>query len=520
MKVSHKSSSSKTGPIRNRWAFLVGINDYADKAFSTLKFCVNDVLELEQLLKNLGYTVVSLHDNVIHERLKPTRDNVEAELTQLCRVVAPDDLLLVHFACHGMLVNEKPVFITHETRKSILEQKALPLSEVELKIRESKARRVILTIDACHSGVEIGREPGNSEFIWNTYELAEGFALIAASTAQQIAQEWQEKQHGVFTYYLLEGLSSRKADRINKGFVTVDDLKTYVLDGLRRWNVEHGGFLQEPTARTEGMGDIIIADYRETPIKIENNLQFLPHNPFTDTLAVHEEIRFIGRKLELNRLLSRLYSSSVALLGDVKIGKSSLLLNLKRMWKGNTIGPLNCNLLKDQNDFFQHIANELGLNCIDWPEIRNAIEKKKLLFLLDEFDVAPQCGFTYEVLGRFRAICDTNRSFKMVTVTRKPLNEVFPDTGVGSPAYNFLIPFTLGPLNEHDANLLLSHPWAPEAPQFDTETCKNLLHLAEYHTTGYHPFKLQRAAFHRYEALADSTYNWKNAYKQDVEQLL
>jgi hypothetical protein len=91
--------------------------------------------------------------------------------------------------------------------------------------------------------------------------MAEGFAFIAASTAQQVAQEWAEKEHGVFSYYLLEGLSG-KADRTGKHLVTVDDLKTHVLDGLRRWNVEHGGLLQEPTARTEGMGDIILADYR------------------------------------------------------------------------------------------------------------------------------------------------------------------------------------------------------------------------------------------------------------------
>jgi hypothetical protein len=43
----------------------------------------------------------------------------------------------------------------------------------------------------------------------------------------------------------------------------VDDLKTHVLDGLRRWNVEQGGAIQEPTAQTEGMGDMILADYRD-----------------------------------------------------------------------------------------------------------------------------------------------------------------------------------------------------------------------------------------------------------------
>ena len=250
-----------TGPIRDRWALLVGVDRYVDPAFAPLKFCVNDVLALEWTLKGLGYTVVALHDEADEERLLPTRDNVEAELARLCRVAGPDDLLLVHFACHGTLVNGQPVLVTRETRAPTLARKALPLAEVEHQMRESQARRLVLTLDACHTGVEIGRDMADPEFIRNAYELAEGFALIAASTAQQVAQEWKEKEHGVFTYYLLEGLSGQ-ADRAGKEFVTVDDLKTHVLDGLRRWNVEHGGLLQEPTARTEGLGDIVLADYR------------------------------------------------------------------------------------------------------------------------------------------------------------------------------------------------------------------------------------------------------------------
>ncbi|MEA5574263.1 hypothetical protein, partial [Calothrix sp. UHCC 0171] len=69
-------------------------------------------------------------------------------------------------------------------------------------MRDSQARQLVLTLDACHSGVELGRDLTDPDFIRNVYKLAEGFALIAASTAQQKAFEWQEKQHGVFTYYV------------------------------------------------------------------------------------------------------------------------------------------------------------------------------------------------------------------------------------------------------------------------------------------------------------------------------
>ena len=250
-----------TGPIRNRWALLVGVNRYVEPAFPSLKYCVADVLALAQVLKGLGYTVVALHDEAQEERLRPTRENVEAELARVCQVAGPDDLLWAHFACHGKLVDGRPLLVTRETRAPTLARRALPLAEVEAQMRGSRARRLVLTLDACHTGVEMGRDIADPEFIKNAYELAEGFALIAASTAQQVAQEWEAKQHGVFTYYLLEGLSGR-ADRAGKGLVTVGDLATHVLDGLRRWNVEQGGLLQEPTARTEMMGDMILADYR------------------------------------------------------------------------------------------------------------------------------------------------------------------------------------------------------------------------------------------------------------------
>jgi hypothetical protein len=248
-------------PIRDRWILLVGVNRYIDPAIHPLNFGVNDVLALGELLKTLNYTVLALHDGAPEERLLPTRDNVLAALTQLSQAIGPNDLLWVHFSCHGKPVNGQPMLITRETRAPTLARTALPLAEVEQLMRDSHAHRLVLTLDACHTGVEIGRDLADPEFVRNAYEGAEGFALIAASTAQQIAQEWKKQKHGVFTYYLLQGLSGQ-ADHADKGFVTVDDLRTYVLDSLRRWNVEHGGLLQEPTARTEGLGDIILADYR------------------------------------------------------------------------------------------------------------------------------------------------------------------------------------------------------------------------------------------------------------------
>jgi len=73
----------------------------------------------------------------------------------------------------------------------------------------------------------------------------------------------------------------------------------------------------------------------------------------------------------------------------------------------------------------------------------------------------------------------------------------------------------LGLFTEIEARQLLNHPWAPDVALFDTETCGRLLEL-----TGCHPYKLQLAAFHHFESLADPTYDWQTRYRQDMEQML
>lgn len=260
-------------PIKNRWALLVGINEYDDDAFPDLKFCINDVLALQKLLEGIGYTVIVLHDHAPQRRLLPSRTNIKAELARLCQVMDEDDLLYVHFAGHGMQHNDYPALITSDTRATILDETALALADLKKRMQNGRTRRLVLTLDACHVGVDIGRNISDYEqFIRHVFELAEGFAVIAGSTAQQAAHDWKEKEHGVFTYYLIQGL--RGAAMNDYRLVTVDSLKSFVLDKLCHWNVQYGGlFLQELTADIKSRGDMILVDYRGISPPIENGFE-------------------------------------------------------------------------------------------------------------------------------------------------------------------------------------------------------------------------------------------------------
>ncbi|MCX6027978.1 MAG: toll/interleukin-1 receptor domain-containing protein [Chloroflexi bacterium] len=241
----------------------------------------------------------------------------------------------------------------------------------------------------------------------------------------------------------------------------------------------------------------------------------LPSNPFSGANTITEPSRFVGREAELKRLRELLQAGSVTLVGETKTGMSSLLRQFARTWEGKIVGPIDCQGLDDKDDLFTHIAGELDLRDHSWRTIREVLRSREVLLLLDELDAAPARGITLDDLARFRSVAQSNPGFKMVTVSHRPLKEVFLHTGLDSPGYSFLQPLKVGTLTEADARLLLSHPWAPDAPQFDAATTDQLLKLA-----GGHPFKLHRVALNRYKALADPTYNWRAAYEQDLEQML
>ncbi len=499
-------SSEPPNPIRERWALLIGVNRYIDPAFPSLKFCVKDVLALEQMLQGLGYTVLCMHDELNTDEPRfPTRDNIEAELAQLCQIVGADDLLLVHFACHGKLVNNQPVLITRETRASTLAKKALPLAEVEKQMRESKACRLVLTLDACHTGVEIGRDVGNPEFIRNVYELAEGFALIAASTAQQIAQEWQEKEHGVFTYYLLEGLSGR-ADSDRKGFVTVNDLQTYVLNSLRRWNILHYGLIQEPTVRAEGLGDMILADYRGRRNATLTTSLVIQPNPFGDTGRITDPKRFFGREELLRQLFEDLSKgSNRSLVGEAQVGKSSIL------WMICKLGPERLQLpeqafiyidmrnVYNEQDFFEALCDELQIEPCRGFRLRRALRDKCYILCLDEIDIMTrEERFTGDERVELCGLADgADMPFSLVTASQKPLKDLFPDSPYRtSPLAGICHQINVEPFSSDEVRRFLIHRLEGTGVSFSDNQIQQLL----TESSG-HPGHLQRAAAALYRRL-------------------
>ncbi len=509
--------------IRHRFALLIGVQDYVDTSFKPLPQTVPDVTALAEVLERSGYTVNVLHSEQPEPAKQPTKANIWAELKSIARITEPGDLMLIHFGGHGLTDGPGAAYlIPSDGRKAALAETAIDLYDFKETVLKAGAQARILFLDACHSG--IGRDATGMlpDFEETLFLQANGAAILAACRRGEVAYNHDASAHGVFTHYLLEGLKGAAVGK-SKRFITFDDIKDYVTHHVKRWAYLNGKH-QWPNAKTRVMGDPPIIDLELSTPNTAPHL--MPHiagaapahsipNPFNEILAIRDPQRFIGRQSELRRLNMLLQGGSVALLGEPRIGKSSLLWQLARQWKHKTIGPLNIDQLENREGFYRFLATALELDNAGWSAINSVLQKQKALLLLDELDNSPNRGLTHRDFAHLRALCEDNRDFKIVAVTRTPLKEIYPDTGQGSPFFNYLQPLSLGPLRQEDVMQLLAHPWSPEGLQFQPQMCEQIIA-----TAGRHPFKLQRAAFHCYQSLLDPTYFWHSAFQQDMEHML
>lgn len=263
------SAVEKPSPVRRRKAILVGINSYVHSSIAPLRYCVNDILEMQELLESRGYKVYALHDQAASAEYKPTFGNVTGMLDFVSAGLGPDDMLLVQLSCHGVLAADGCVLLMQDNWLNPDKQDGLRVEELRRVLAKCKARQKVLLLDACHSGARAGKgaapDTVEAEAAFNrrVSELAEGFALLSSSTEGQLSHESRERQHGVFTSFVLDGLRGQAARAPNR-FVTVDDLKHYVQAQLVKWSDEHPGrSVQQPTAQTAGTGDIILVDLPE-----------------------------------------------------------------------------------------------------------------------------------------------------------------------------------------------------------------------------------------------------------------
>lgn len=252
----------------NRWAVLVGVNEYTDKNhFGTLRMSVGDATKISEVLIAGGFVQDNIHLLTDREQKKPLREEIIAELTAVAAATDSDDLLLFYFSGHGVEKDGESYLMPQIGKGIAPEVTGLSIQHFKKIMEGAKARAKVIILDACHSGTDgpaKGSEKMSEKFILNAFKQAAGMAILSSCSSNQFSYEWKEMQCSVSTYYLLEALEG-KADHSNKGFVTVNDVNLRVTAGVKSWASTHQ-VIQVPVLNYLVSGDILLTLIPESGI--------------------------------------------------------------------------------------------------------------------------------------------------------------------------------------------------------------------------------------------------------------
>lgn len=87
-----------------------------------------------------------------------------------------------------------------------------------------------ILLDACFSGASIFRNVSPITVQVKNTEVLQNAIVITSSSNVEVSGWYNEKSHGLFTYYLLNGLKNKTADLDSDGVIRLDELNSYLTD--------------------------------------------------------------------------------------------------------------------------------------------------------------------------------------------------------------------------------------------------------------------------------------------------
>jgi hypothetical protein len=249
-KVEKKSPQTEIFRGHQVWAAVVGISEYQSRAIRPLRYADRDAEAFYQYLVtplDSGGRGVSQANIRKLTNKEATRMNIVEAIKDFMKNAIEEDVVIIYFAGHGVpdpVRPEVPFLLAYDSDLSRPAATAVEMKEIQDAIRYYiKAKKVVVFADACHSAGISGdialRGQANVElvnkFLEEIAKAGNSVLTFSASEANEFSQESPQwgGGHGVFTYYLLEGLKG-KANVDADPIVRLGELVDYVSQNVRR----------------------------------------------------------------------------------------------------------------------------------------------------------------------------------------------------------------------------------------------------------------------------------------------
>jgi hypothetical protein len=222
----------------NAYAIVIGIEQYRQK-LPKADYATHDArIVADYLTKVLRYpeenVVILLNDHASHvdfvkyfEKWLP--NNVEKEST-----------LFVYYSGHGA-PNPKTgdaYLVPYDGDPSFIAETGYSLKRMYGALGKLSAKEIVVALDSCFSGaggrsvIARGARPLVMDLQSNV-GLSKNIVVLSASSGDQISSTYEEKGHGLFTYFMLKGIKNEDVVK-QDGSIAISDLFSYLKPQVER----------------------------------------------------------------------------------------------------------------------------------------------------------------------------------------------------------------------------------------------------------------------------------------------
>jgi len=236
----------------NRFALIIGNEDYHSyqpglQSESDVSFAVNDATVFkEYCMKSLG-----IEERNIMLLTNATAAVMRQEIARICELVSLKGSageIFFYYAGHGFPdENSKEPYIIPVDVTAANLASAIKLYDLYKQLSSTGAGKVTVFMDACFSGG--GRDAGlmaarGIRVVPKKDVLTGNLVVFSATQNDQVALPYQEKQHGMFTYFLLKKLQETNAA------CTYSDLFNYIKNSVSEYSLRENKKSQTPSLST------------------------------------------------------------------------------------------------------------------------------------------------------------------------------------------------------------------------------------------------------------------------------
>lgn len=225
------------------FAVIIANENYQEE--SQVRYAIND----GEIFRVYCQKVLGLPEANIHYRKNATLNNILSEIdwiSQVAKAYNGEANLIVYYAGHGIPdeTNGTAYLLPIDGKGTNL-RTGYSLAELYKTLGELPSQRVIVFMDACFSGTKRGEgmlASARGVAIKSKPEAPKGKMIVfSAAQGDETAYPYEDKQHGLFTYFLLKKLQE------TKGNITFGELGEYIKQQVSRKSIVTNGKSQTPS---------------------------------------------------------------------------------------------------------------------------------------------------------------------------------------------------------------------------------------------------------------------------------